>query len=154
MQLVAGHTTEHLPAVRELFVEYANALGLDFCFQNFEQELAELPGKYAPPSGRLFLALSDGHAVGCVALRKLEENICELKRLYVRPQFRAQSTGRQLAETIIGAAREVGYGRMRLDTLASLKPAIALYESLGFQRIDAYYQNPIANVVYFELAVR
>ena len=153
MQLVAGHTTEHLPAVRELFVEDANALGLDFCFQNFDQELAELPGKYAPPSGRLFLALSDGQAVGCVALRKLEENICELKRLYVRPQFRAQSTGRQLAEAIIGAAREVGYGRMRLDTLASLKPAIALYESLGFQRIDAYYQNPIANVVYFELAV-
>ena len=153
MQLVAGHTPAHLPAVRELFVEYANALGLDFCFQNFDQELAELPGKYAPPSGRLFLALSDGQAVGCVALRKLEENICELKRLYVRPQFRAQSTGRQLTEAIIGAAREVGYGRMRLDTLASLKPAIALYESLGFQRIDAYYQNPIANVVYFELAV-
>ena len=88
-----------------------------------------------------------------MALRKLEENICELKRLYVRPQFRAQRTGRQLAEAIIVAAREVGYGRMRLDTLASLKPAIALYESLGFQRIDAYYQNPIANVVYFELAV-
>ena len=154
MQLVAGHTTEHLHAVRELFVEYANALGLDFCFQNFDQELAELPGKYTPPSGRLFLALSDGQAVGCVALRKLEENICEMKRLYVRPQFRAQRSGRQLAEAIIVAAREAGYGRIRLDTLASLKPAIALYESLGFQRIDAYYPNPIANVVYLELALR
>lgn len=154
MQLVAGHTPEHLPAVRELFIEYANALGLDFCFQNFDQELAELPGKYAPPSGGLFLAMSDGQAVGCVALRKLEENICEMKRLYVRPPFRAQRTGRQLAEAIIVAAREVGYGRMRLDTLTSLKPAIALYESLGFHRIDAYYQNPVANVVYLELALR
>jgi putative acetyltransferase len=154
MQLVAAHTIEHLTVVRELFVEYANALGLDFCFQKFDEELAELPGKYAPPSGLLFLAMSEGQAVGCVALRKLEENICEMKRLYVRPQFRAQRTGRELAEAIIVAAREVGYGRMRLDTLASLKPAIALYESLGFQRIDAYYQNPIANVVYLELALR
>ena len=154
MQIVAGHTPENLPAVRELFVEYAKATGLDFCFQNFDQELAELPGKYAPPSGRLFLALNGELSVGCVALRKLEDSFCEMKRLYVRPQFRKQSTGRRLAEAIIVAAREIGYERMRLDTLASMKPAIALYESLGFRRIDAYYQNPIPEVVYLELALR
>jgi len=154
MQLIAGHTTEHLPVVRELFIEYANATGLDFCFQNFDQELAELPGKYAPPSGRLFLAMNGKQAVGCVALRKLEENICEMKRLYVQPPFRKQHLGRQLAEAIIAAAREVGYEGMRLDTLASMKPAIALYESLGFQRIAAYCDNPINEAVFMELILR
>jgi ribosomal protein S18 acetylase RimI-like enzyme len=153
MQLIAGHTAEHLPVVRELFLEYAHATGLNFCFQNFDQELAELPGKYAPPSGRLLLATGDGQTAGCVALRKLEEGICEMKRLYVRPAFRGQRTGRQLAEAIITAAREIGYGRMRLDTLASMNAAIALYESLGFQRTPAYYHNPIADVVYLELAL-
>lgn len=151
MQLVAGHAPEYLMVVRELFVEYANATGLDFCFQNFDQELAELPGKYAPPSGLLVLALNDGQTVGCVALRKLEENVCEMKRLYVRPAFRKQRIGHRLAEAIIASAREIGYARMRLDTLASMKPAIALYESLGFRRIPAYYCNPIPEVVYLEL---
>ena len=102
MQLVAGHTPEYRPAVRALFLEYARATGLDFCFQSFDRELAELPGKYAPPSGRLILAVSDGQAVGCVAVRKLEENVCEMKRLYVRPAFRHQSVGYQLAQAIIG----------------------------------------------------
>lgn len=154
MQLVAGHTPDRLPVVRELFVEYANTLGVDFCFQNFERELAELPGKYAPPSGRLFLAMDGRRVAGCAALRELEAGICEMKRLYLRPQFRGQGVGRQLAEATVVAAREIGYQRMRLDTLASLKPALALYESLGFQRIPAYYQNPIANVVFLELALR
>jgi len=153
MQLVAGHTPQCLPVVRALFVEYATATGLDFCFQNFDQELADLPGKYAPPSGRLILAMNDEQPVGCVALRKLEENICEMKRLYVRPAFRRQSIGHQLAEAIIAAAREIGYGRMRLDTLASMKAAIALYESRGFRRIAAYYHNPIPDVVYLELSL-
>jgi ribosomal protein S18 acetylase RimI-like enzyme len=153
MQLVSGHTSEYLPVVRALFVEYVSGTGLDFCFQNFDQELGELPGKYAPPSGRLFLAMSGVQAVGCVALRKLEDNICEMKRLYVRPAGRGQKVGYQLAEAVIASAREIGYARMRLDTLASMKPAVALYESLGFQRIAAYYDNPIANVVYLELAL-
>ena len=153
MQLVAGHTSEHLPVVRELFLEYANATGLNFCFQNFAQELAELPGKYAPPSGRLVLAMNDGQTVGCVAIRKLEDAVCEMKRLYVRPAFRRQRVGHQLTEAIITSAREIGYRRMRLDTLASMTAAITLYESLGFQRIAAYYPNPIPDVVYLELAL-
>ena len=154
MQLVAGHTTEYLAVVRELFVEYAQATGLDFCFQNFDRELAELPGRYAPPSGRLLLAMDRAQAVGCVALRKLENNICEMKRLYVRPAFRRQGVGHQLTEAVIVAAREIEYGRMRLDTLASMKAAIGLYESLGFQKIAAYYHNPIPDVVYLELVMR
>jgi len=154
MQLLAGHTPEFLPAVRELFVEYATATGLDFCFQHFERELAELPGRYAPPSGRLLLAMHQGQAVGCVALRSLEAHNCEMKRLYVRPQVRGQKVGRQLAEALITAARGIGYERMRLDTLASMKTAISLYESLGFQRIAAYYDNPIPDVVYLELLLR
>lgn len=154
MQLVAGHTPDQLPVVRELFVEYANSLGVDFCFQEFDQELAGLPGKYAPPSGRLFLAMDGQRVAGCVALRELETGICEMKRLYLRPQFRGQGAGRQLAKATVDAARETGYQRMRLDTLASLKPALALYESLGFQRIAPYYQNPIANVVFLELPLR
>lgn len=154
MQLVAGHLPESLPVVRELFVEYANTLGVDFCFQHFTEELAGLPGKYAPPAGRLFLAMDGQCAAGCVALRELEAGICEMKRLYLRPPFRRQGIGRQLAEATVTAARETGYERMRLDTLASLKPALALYESLGFQRIAPYYHNPIANVVFLELVLR
>ena len=150
MQLVASHTAEFLPVVRELFVEYAEAMGLNFCFQKFDQELAELPGRYAPPTGRLFLAVDGGRAAGCVALRKLEGSICEMKRLYVRPPFRRQRLGRQLAEAVIVSAKEIGYERMRLDTLGSMTAAVTLYESLGFQRIAAYYDNPIAGVVYLE----
>ena len=151
MQLVPGHTSEYLPMVREIFLEYAGATGLDFCFQNFEQELAELPGKYAPPSGRLVLAINDKQTAGCVALREIEEGICEMKRLYVRPAFRGQRIGHQLAQAVIASARKIGYGRMRLDTLASMKAAIGLYESLGFQRIAAYYHNPVPDVIYLEL---
>ena len=154
MQLLVGHTSEFLPVVRELFVEYATSTGLDFCFQNFDRELVELPGRYAPPSGRLLLAMDHGQAVGCVALRRLEQDSCEMKRLYVRPTARGQKIGRQLADAIITSAREIGYERMRLDTLASMKAAIRLYESLGFQRIAAYYDNPIPDVVYLELALR
>ena len=151
MQLQAGHTFEFLPAVRELFVEYAGSTGLDFCFQNFDQELTELPGRYAPPSGRLLVATTGQQAAGCVALRLLEGNICEMKRLYVRPAYRGQRVGYQLAVAVIEAARGIGYGRMRLDTLASMNTAIGLYESLGFQRIAPYYANPIADAVYLEL---
>jgi ribosomal protein S18 acetylase RimI-like enzyme len=154
MQLVPGHVPEHLPAVRELFLEYASTTGLNFCFQQFDQELAELPGRYAPPSGRLLLAMEHGRAVGCVALRELDRQICEMKRLYVQPASRGQQTGRQLAQAVIVAAREVGYERMRLDTLASMKAALGLYESLGFSRIPAYYPNPIPDVVYLELRLR
>lgn len=151
MQIVAAHTTDRRATVRAIFTEYAHATGIDFCFQNFDRELADLPGKYAPPTGRLFLALESKSAAGCVALRKLEAGVCEMKRLYVRPAFRGNGFGRRLANEIIFAAREMGYDRMRLDTLASMTPAIALYESLGFQRIPAYYDNPNESAVYLEL---
>lgn len=154
MQIVAAHTHAFLPLVRELFTEYARSTGIDFCFQNFERELAELPGKYAPPDGRLFLSVENESAAGCVALRKIADGVCEMKRLYVRPAFRGSGLGRRLANETIFAARGIGYDRMRLDTLASMTPAIALYESLGFQRIPAYYDNPNESAVYLELKLR
>lgn len=154
MQLVAGHTTEHLPVVRELFVEYADALEVDLCFQDFARELAELPGRYAPPTGRLFLAMEAGRAAGCVALRKLDGGGCEMKRLYVRPLFRRRGLGRRLANATIASAREAGYERIRLDTLGSMAAAIALYELLGFQRIAAYYDNPSDGAIFMELTLR
>lgn len=148
---IAAGSPEQLVAIRELFQEYSAAIGIDLCFQNFDRELAELPGKYAPPEGRLFLALEGEQTAGCVALRKLDAGICEMKRLYVRPAFRGRGLGRQLAHNIIKAAHEIGYERMRLDTLSSMTPAIALYESLGFQRIPAYYANPSGYAVFMEL---
>jgi putative acetyltransferase len=164
MQILEAHFTEHLPAIRELFLEYANAIPVDLCFQNFDRELTELPGRYAPPEGRLLLAL-DGTktagppcsrtvAAGCVALRKIGGGICEMKRLYVRPAFKGKGLGRALASEIIAAAKQIGYERMRLDTLSSMKEAIALYDSLGFTRIERYYDNPSACAVFMELKLR
>lgn len=154
MQIIAAHQPAQLPAVSELFTEYANSIEIDLCFQSFDRELAELPGKYAPPEGRLLLAQDGAMAAGCVALRKLSNDICEMKRLYVRPAFRGRGLGRQIAERIISLAREVGYERMRLDTLSSMKPAIGLYESIGFERIAPYYDNPSSLAVFLELKLR
>ena len=154
MQLVAGHHPEYRRTVRTLFREYADEIEVDLCFQDFDRELAELPGKYAPPTGRLILAFEASEPAGCIALRAMGDGICEMKRLYVRPQFRRQRLGRRLAEAILAAAREENYELMRLDTLQSMHDAIALYESLGFQRISAYYDNPIPDVVFLELALR
>lgn len=151
IHLVAAHEAKYLPAIRALFSEYVDSLNIDLCFQNIDQELAELPGKYAPPSGRLWLALENEEAAGCVALRKLEDGVCEMKRLYVRPVFRRRGLGQALALASITAAREIGYEVMRLDTLDTLHPALALYESLGFQRIAPYYDNPHPGVVFMEL---
>ena len=154
MQIVARHTPEHLSAVRELFAEYARGLEVDLCFQGFERELAELPGRYAPPTGRLLLAYKSADLAGCVALRAVGDGICEMKRLYVRPQFRRAGLGRTLSLRIIAAAREANYERMRLDTLESMHEAIRLYESLGFRRIEAYYNNPSGIAVFMELDLR
>jgi putative acetyltransferase len=154
MQIVGAHLTEYLPTIRSLFTEYAKEIEVDLCFQSFDRELAGLPGQYAPPHGRLYLALEAGAPAGCVALRKVREDICEMKRLYVRPAFRKQGLGRQLSIRAIAAARDIGYACLRLDTLASMKPAIALYESLGFQRIAPYYHNPLGCAVFMELALR
>jgi len=137
---------------RELFREYAQSLGVNLCFQNFEQELAGLPGHYAPPDGRLLLAEYEGQLAGCVALHKWETGICEMKRLYLRPSFRGRRLGRVLAETIIAEARNLGYQSMRLDTIEPLmKDAVEMYRKLGFREIAPYRPNPIAGAMYMEL---
>jgi ribosomal protein S18 acetylase RimI-like enzyme len=137
---------------RELFLEYAQSLGFSLCFQNFDEELAGLPGDYAPPEGRLLLAEYDSHLAGCVALHKLDPGICEMKRLYLRPQFRGNGLGRVLAERIIVEARQIGYQRMRLDTVEPvMKDAVEMYRRLGFKEIAAYCANPIAGALYMEL---
>lgn len=154
MEVVDGHVAEHVPVVRALFEEYAAALGVDLGFQDFDRELAELPGEYAPPGGRLLLALDGGNPAGCVALRPFEPGVCEMKRLYVRSAFRGTGLGRLLAERIVGAGRDAGYERMRLDTLPAMAAARGLYESLGFVEIEAYRPNPIHGTTYFELVLR
>jgi ribosomal protein S18 acetylase RimI-like enzyme len=154
MNIVDGHGPDHVPAVRDLFEEYAAALGVDLGFQDFERELAELPGEYVPPGGRLLLALDDRQPVGCVGLRPLEPGVCEMKRLYVRPAFRSSGLGRRLAEAIVEAGRDAGYERMRLDTLPTMAAARALYRSLGFVEIEAYRPNPIHGTSYMELRLR
>jgi ribosomal protein S18 acetylase RimI-like enzyme len=150
MDVVDGHREEHVPAVRALFEEYAAALDVDLGFQDFQRELAELPGEYVPPGGRLLLAL-DPEPAGCVALRPYEPGVCEMKRLYVRPAYRGSGLGRTLAEAIVAAGREAGYERMRLDTMPTMEAARGLYRSLGFAEIEAYRFNPVHGTTYFEL---
>jgi len=145
---------QQVAAVRELFLEYAQSLNFSLCFQSFDQELVSLPGNYAPPSGRLLLAEFYGHRAGCVALLRLAEGICEMKRLYVRPEFRGHKVGRRLAEAVIAEARVAGYQRMRLDTVAPvMREAVQLYRELGFYEIPAYRPNPVPGTLYMELAL-
>jgi ribosomal protein S18 acetylase RimI-like enzyme len=146
--------TEDLAQVRRLFRAYADWLAVDLCFQGFERELAELPGRYAPPAGRLLVARVGGEVAGCVGLRPLEPGVCEMKRLWVEPGFAGQGIGRALAEAIVAAARTIGYERMRLDTIPDRMPAAQhLYAALGFQEIPPYYDNPLADVVMLELTL-
>ncbi len=143
---------EDVATVRGLFEEYAASLGFDLCFQGFEEELATWPGRYAPPEGRLLLARHGGGTAGCVALRRLEQGICEMKRLYVRPGFRGHQLGRRLVEEVMRDARSIGYKRMRLDTVEPIMGhAVALYRELGFREIAPYRENPIVGALYMEL---
>lgn len=154
-EILRAQSPDDIGHARELFKEYAAWLEIDLCFQNFEKELADLPGEYAPPTGRLFLASKDAGIAGCVAMRKIGEGTCEIKRLFVRPEFRGQGLGRQLAKAIIRAAKQIGYERMRLDTLPpKMNDAIALYRSLGFQEIESYYNNPVPGAKFMELRLR
>jgi putative acetyltransferase len=153
MPFLQAHSGDQIAAARRLFVEYAQSLGIDFAFQDFERELAELPGAYAPPDGRLLLTVEGDEIVGCVALRRLTKSTCEMKRLYVQPAHRGKGVGRNLVEAVIAAAREIGYKRMRLDGVASLKDAAELYHSLGFIEIPPYRINPLPDAVYMELGL-
>jgi putative acetyltransferase len=151
MHVDVAAAPEEIEACRGLFRDYAAGLGFDLSFQDFERELAELPGDYAPPRGRLLLARAGGNAVGCVGVRPLDAQTCEMKRLYVATVARGTGLGRRLALAAIEAARELGYERMRLDTVPSMTQAHALYESLGFREIQPYRHNPVPGTRYLEL---
>jgi ribosomal protein S18 acetylase RimI-like enzyme len=152
--LFLAQTEEQIKVVRELFVEYAESLNFDLCFQNFDKEIANLPGEYASPAGRLLLAAVDEKTAGCIALRRISNEVCEMKRLYVCPKFRGRGIGRNLATAIIDDARAIGYKQMRLDTLSSMKEAIALYQSLGFTTIEPYRHNPLEGALFMQLTLR
>ena len=153
IDLIEAHGPDQISLIRELFLEYASALGIDLCFQGFSEELKQLPGDYAPPSGRLLLARYEGELAGCIALRKWDEAACEMKRLYVRRIYRKLGIGRELVGRLIDEARQAGYRRMRLDTLPQMWEALSLYRSLGFVEIEAFRENPIPGAKYFEMTL-
>ena len=151
LRIAQAREARDIAPTRRLFEEYAASLGIDLCFQGFEEELATLPGSYAPPAGRLLLAWHGNEIAGCVALRRLEQEVCEMKRLYVRPAFRGRGVGRMLAEGITREARIAGYRRMRLDTLPTMVNARELYRQLGFREIPPYRSNPVEGTFFLEL---
>lgn len=154
-EFIRARSPADIEHARDLFREYAAWVQIDLCFQNFEKELAELPGNYAPPDGELLLAFHNGQLAGCVAVRKLGEGVCEMKRLFVRETFRGQGIGRNLIESVIRTAIEISYERMRLDTLPpQMNDAIALYQSFGFKEIEPYYENPVPGAKFMELSLR
>jgi putative acetyltransferase len=154
VKIVKATAKESIAYAKILIREYAESLGFDLGFQNFDQEMDDFPGQYALPKGRLYLAMDEKNPVGCVALRDLGNGICEMKRLYVMPDFRGRSIGRLLAETVIEAARELGYDLMRLDTIPSMKQANVLYKALGFREIAPYRFNPVEGATFFELNLK
>lgn len=155
IEIVEAETKEQIQEARKLFREYEAWFGLALCFQNFDDEVANLPGKYAAPEGRLYSAFADGKLAGCIALRKLEDGICEVKRLFVREEFRNQKIGVALIEKIIAEASKIGYEKMRLDTYPPKMPkAVSLYKSYGFREIPAYYYNPYGEALYMEKSLK
>ena len=154
LTITQAETADQITEAKTLFREYEAWLGMDLCFQGFEAEIAALPGKYAMPEGRLYLAYVDDNLAGCIALRKLEDDICEMKRLFVRDGFRGAKVGVTLIEKLIADAREIGYNRMRLDTYPpKMGKAVKLYESHGFVPIPPYYDNPHSDVLFMELVL-
>jgi len=154
MRIIQAESSADLQHIRELFAEYVEWLGINLCFQNYEKELAELPGDYAPPTGRLLIAYEDQEVAGCIALRNLGDGVCEMKRLYVRPAFRGERLGWKLVELVLEEARTIGYERIRLDTLpGKMDRAIAMYRTLGFKDIDPYYHNPVTGAAFMELVL-
>lgn len=151
VEICQATTAEQIAEIRRLFEEYAVWSSLDLCFQGFARELESLPGSYTPPRVRLLLATAGQTSAGCAALRPATDGVCEMKRFFVRPDFRGQGLGKQLARQLIADARGIGYATMVLDTLPSMKPALGLYESLGFVRRSAYYDTPLAETVFMEL---
>ena len=151
IRIIHATTQDHYQAARELFIRYADSLGFDLEFQGFSRELAELPGEYASPGGCILLAEATAGYAGCVALHPSQGNICEMKRLYVLPEYQGGGIGRALALSVIGEARTKGYQKMRLDTVESMNAAQRLYFSLGFETIDAYCYNPLENPSFMEL---
>jgi putative acetyltransferase len=150
-QIVPAVGPGQMEIIRALFREYAASAGDGFCFKGFEEELAGLPGEYAPPGGLLYLALVKGEPAGCLGMRKIGEDICEMKRLYVRPLYRGQGIGRKLARELVKEARKLGYSRIRLDTMPYMKRARALYYAMGFKPIDSYRPDPVPGALCFEL---
>lgn len=152
--LVQATLPAHIDQVRALFLEYGRSLDFSLCFQSFDEEMKNLPGAYGPPTGCLVLALDAEHAAGCIALRKLAPGVCEMKRLYVRPEDRGHGLGQLLAEHLVTEARAIGYGRMRLDTIASaMEDAVALYRRMGFKEIPPYSSVPVESALWMELAL-
>lgn len=151
IEIIQAETAVEIKQARKLFREYETWLALDLCFQNFEEELKNLPGRYAAPTGRLFLILIENQLAGCIASRKIDEETCEMKRLFVRDDFRGLGLGKMLVERLIEEAKITGYKKMRLDTLPGKMPkAVALYKEFGFQPIAAYYDNPHAETLFME----
>ena len=152
MRIFHATSTDDIQRARTLFEEYATGLGFSLCFQNFDQELANLPGDYAAPDGRLLLAQEDGELAGCIAMRKLGDDACEMKRLFLRPAYRGQGLGKLLVDSIIDEARKLGYTYMRLDTIPGpMDKAIALYRSIGFVEIAPYCENPVEGAKFMQL---
>ena len=152
LELIHVESEPAIEQIRGLFLEYARSLDFSLCFQSFDRELRELPGPYAPPDGRLILCQFAGRPAGCIALKKLEPDVCEMKRLYVRPEFRGHQLGLKLTTHLINEGRRAGYTRMRLDTIReTMQKAIELYQSVGFKEIPPYYDNPLPEALYMDL---
>ncbi len=154
MEITEAYSAEKIEMIRELFTEYVSFLNVDLDFQGFNSELKNLPGRYAPPEGALFIAMENDYPTGCCALKKITVNneiCCEMKRLYVRPDARGNGTGKKLALIVIEKAVKLGYKTMYLDTLERLETAVRMYSTMGFEKTEPYYSNPIPDAVYWKL---